>query len=335
MLMRHIGDENEWVRTRVAESLVMLGTPYTPHLNDLVTSLEDGTDDINAGRANRGIAATRRRAVQALGQRGGTAAPHVKAVADLLDDKDIGVQRRAAEALARISVDGEGAAVRPHGGSLARCLRADNTYLRTSAAEAVMCMGSDASRQAPALSLALLDNDADVRRKAAEALGRIGLPAAKHLKALSMLLRDSDPGCRRCACEAMLNMGEAAGPYAQDLAQLLADPASGMRYYVAEGLQRLGAQGAEALAFRLGDKDPVVREMASTMLQEMGPTGQASLTSALAKIDRVQRLDVQNRGSMTSRPRETVPAHVRMRLRGPGDLLGQHTSPRLHGITAR
>lgn len=342
-LAKYVEDDDAWVRTVAAESLAAVGTPFSPRIADLVVALEDGTGDIGAGVSRRGEAATRRRALQALGQRGASAAPHVKAVVDCLKDGDVGVQRRAAEALARFGADGETAAVRSHGSALTKCLQASSSaYLRTSAVEALLQMGPDAAPYAQDLSGILRDPDEDVRRKAAEALGRIGPPASRFVGSLAPLLQDPDAGCRRCAAEAMLQMGSAAAPYAHNLAALLDDSAAGMRWSILDGLKNLGRSGAEALASRLEDANALVRISASTSLDLMGTTGDEVLFSMQCERDQDIRLDAKGRDALgVSAPSRSMnltdrqggvgcgadlPAHHRMKVRCPQGSLGQGTS---------
>merc|ERR1712039_38352 len=270
VLATYLNDQDEWVRTHTSESLLIMGAPFSPRLDDLVTSMDDDTGDLDMRVSKRGQAMTRRRALQALGQRGAPAAPHAAKVASYCKDEDVGVRRRAAEALARMSVDGEAHAVLPHAEQLKSCLRHDNALLRTSAVEALLQMGPAAEPHAATLAHCLLDSDADVRRKAAEALGRIGPAAAPHIKKLSTILHDSDPGCRRCAAESMLQMGAAAAPFANELAGLLDDSAVGMRWTLLEGLKGLGQEGADALAFRTEGGTALMREIASSTLDDMG-----------------------------------------------------------------
>merc|ERR1719456_683241 len=107
VLARCVGDDDAWVRTHTAESLLLLGTPFSPRIGDLQKSLGDNTADIGAGVSRQGQAATRRRALQAMGQRGAVAAPYAGEIASYLQDSDQCVRRRAAESLARIGISGE------------------------------------------------------------------------------------------------------------------------------------------------------------------------------------------------------------------------------------
>merc|ERR1719359_2015779 len=100
VLAKCVGDDDAWVRTHAAESLLLMGTPFSPRISDLRKSLEDDTSDIGCSGYEEGQKATRRRALQAMGQRGAFAAPYAKEIASYLEDSDQGVRRRAAESLA-------------------------------------------------------------------------------------------------------------------------------------------------------------------------------------------------------------------------------------------
>merc|ERR1712216_852016 len=119
-------------------------------------------------------------------------------------------------------------------------------------------------------------------------------------------------------------MGDAA-PYANELAKLLDDDAVGLRWTIADGLKGLGHSGAEALASRLRDHNPIVRATARTSLQQMG--WQISQDSS--------GIGTASRSPRTFRYRDqaevgNVPSHVLMRARGPDLVLGQGASPRLY-----
>merc|ERR1739848_16348 len=119
-----------------------------------------------------------------------------------------------------------------------------------------------------------------------------------------------------------------AAPYAQELAHLLDDDAVGLRWTLADGLTKLGHSGAEALSSRLKDSNPIIRETASTSLQQMGWPIAMEASSSLAGIH-----------PMTQTPRKfqyndqadvsNIPSHVLMRARGPVGTLSQSASPRV------
>lgn len=300
VLAKYVRDEDEWVRTYATESVFQMGTPYSPNMNDLVKSFDDDTGDLDVRVSKRGQANTRRRAVQALGQRGSQAACHADAVAQLLEDNDVGVRRRAAEALGRICVDGEAEAVASHGHRLAQCLNHDNALLRTSAMEAMMQMGPSAAPLLRSFTAGLKDTDADVRRKAAEGLGRIGPEwGRKCVSDLSCLLKDSDSGCRAVAAETMLKMDRSVvAPYADQLADLMDDYAAGVRWSVAEGLAGLGPEGFKALARKLTSENMMVREVAKSHLTALGHAGYEAIV-------RAQIPDAPSYLEATDSPRQT------------------------------
>lgn len=293
VLAKYMKDDDEWVRCYATESMFMLGTPFTPRIGDIVTSLEplegDGNyEDSSCGSSpvsQRGQSLQSRRAIQRLGLRGRHAGPHADKVASFLRDTDQGVRRRAAEALARISVDGEARACGPHGRALTQMMEEDNRLLRTSVMEALMQMGPSAASVCHDISFACKDPDANVRRKAAEALGRIGPHAGPYIDSLVPLLRDEDPGVRGCAAEAMLKMGEAAGKHASLLAGMLDDTGAGLRWYIADGLKNMGETGAQALAARLRDPCLMIRETARATLLQMGDMGEQIIEQTLGKVD--------------------------------------------------
>jgi HEAT repeat protein len=290
VLAKYMKDDDEWVRVFASESMFMLGTPFTPRVGDIVTSLEDegNCEDSSSGSSpisKRGQSLQSRRALQRLGLRGRHAGPHADKVASFLRDTDQGVRRRAAEALARISVDGEAGAVQPYGRALTNMLEERNPLLRTSVMEALMQMGPNAAPVSHDIAMGCKDADANVRRKAAESLGRIGPHAAPYIDSLVPLLTDEDPGVRGCAAEAMLKMGEAAGKHAFKLAGMLDDSGAGMRWYIADGLKNMGATGAQALAARLRDPCEMIRETARATLLQMGDMGEEIIKQTLGKVE--------------------------------------------------
>lgn len=323
VLSRRIGDDDAWVRTHTAESLLMMGTAFSPRLGDLRKSLDDGTTlDSSTGISQQGQAVTRRRALQAMGQRGAFAAPYASEIASYLQDSDQGVRRRAAESLARIGVSGESEALSPHGRALAKCLQDNNAFVRSSALGALCEMGPASEGYALELAHACRDSDPKVRSRAAEGLGHIGPAASHYILDLASLLRDMDAECRRCGAVAMLQMGMAAAPYAKQLAQLLDDDAAGLRWTLADGLKSLGRPGAEALSSRLKDSNSMVRQTARTSLQQMGWQITEESPGASRSPRTFQYRDRTDGGN--------VPSHVQMRIRAPDGILGQGASPRLY-----
>ena len=82
-------------------------------------------------------------------------------------------------------------------------MRAKESAQRLHAIKALGERGKDAATVAPALALALRDEDAFVRRDAAEALGRIGPEARQAAPALVATLKDKKANVRLAAAKAL------------------------------------------------------------------------------------------------------------------------------------
>jgi HEAT repeat protein len=140
--------------------------------------------------------ALRQQAMWALA-RLGPEPEHVRAVAELLADKNEGVRHGAALNLLRM-----GPAAASAIPQLLTALRDEDQFVRTAAVRALghICPQDDAVLAA--LGAALQDESAMVRRRTLDTLGEIGPPARALMPAVQEALHDSEPEVRQAASDA-------------------------------------------------------------------------------------------------------------------------------------
>ena len=220
--------------------------------------------------------ATRRRAVEALGQMGGDEA--AGALVLMLKDPDDTVRALAAYALAAIGAD----AVEP----LTRYLA---TWQGPVDAVVPAVLGVLRSERGLGFLAAHLADPAPATRAAiATALGRIGTDRA--LPPLLELLRDMTDGVRIAAARAL---GEVKRPAAADaLLDEMADENPTVRAAVAEALGRINSQKSVDILSRAcaEDPDPGVREVALAALRRVSAGTVTPLIQALSSNDLRERI---------------------------------------------
>jgi len=138
--------------------------------------------------------------------------------------------------------------------------------------------GSDDA--AAALSLALIDTDADVRVDAVAALSKLG--SAKAVSMLGTALSDTDPYVREAAADALGGVGDETA--LQSLEHALGDPQKEVREAVIKAFAEIGGDAsALALSTALADPDVSLREETVDALGEIGgATAVLLLQQALA-----------------------------------------------------
>ncbi|CAK0842109.1 unnamed protein product [Prorocentrum cordatum] len=236
------------VRAAAARALVQMGAPAAPVLAEAL------------GSANAHV---RRCAAEGLGCLGPAASGAAERLAAQVTDEDPVVQEVAILASGRV---GEAAT-----SALARQLGAADQRLQRRSAEALGRLGALASAQAPALAARLdpLLEDASpaVREACVWALGRVG-PAGP--QALADLLGVAHHGStKKSVCGCLGRLGGAAARHSVAVAAELGGEDRAVAASAADALVRFGKEGAAALAGRLDDADPVVREIAA---EAMGRT---------------------------------------------------------------
>jgi HEAT repeat protein len=161
-------------------------------------------------------------------------------------------------------------------------------------------LGKRASSAAPALLVALKDENAAVRQFAASALGSIGALDANTLPTLATLLKDSDNHVRRSAAQALAQAGPAAKDAVPQIVELLKDEDYEVREAAANVLGKIGGEARSAvpaLRTALKDSDNTVRVAAARALLDIDPQEKADVvptlrTTANAKGEELQlRLD--------------------------------------------
>ncbi len=194
----------------------------------------------------------------------------VPTLCEVLENPGLSARISAAERLAAIGFEAEGAVP-----SLIQALGRRNPVfppdedLPGKAAEALARIGSAAVSP---LIKALKDEHYLIRAGAADALGRIGPAAASAIAALAEALRDERMIVRASAAKALGRMGETAAPAVPALARALRDDYCLVRRNAAEALGEIGpaAQDAtRAVVDTTSDEYLFVREVAQATLRKI------------------------------------------------------------------
>jgi HEAT repeat protein len=161
------------------------------------------------------------------------AAPAVPLLSKSLSDTDRYVRWAAARAIYNIAPEKAAEAVQ----GLAKLLSDHDLNVRIAAAKTLKEMGPAAQAAVPALTLAIVNGDAEGRVWAMEALQSIG-PAAgkKALPQLIAALANIDPRVRRGAAKTLGSFGPAAFPALDALRERLADDDQNVRVNASDAM---------------------------------------------------------------------------------------------------
>jgi len=197
-------------------------------------------------------------------------------------DKDAWVRRSAAEALGLLGVaDSETLRV------LREALRDEDDWVRRSAVVALGHLGSAEKETILAIQEALGDRDLWVRERAAEALARLGITNEEILQFLREALIDGDPWAQERALEAMKRLGVTDDEAFRTFWDTIRDGDTRMRVSAIEALGRLGSADdvtLRVLQDALNDKEYTgVRERAAWALGQLGIAEEGTLW-ALRKV---------------------------------------------------
>jgi HEAT repeat protein len=203
LLLHELSNNPPSVQQEIASALGQFGSDAKSAVNALLRCLD------GAGKSEKMDDDVRAAAAYSLGQIGEDAARVVPVLVASVHDQDAGVRRQSVQALGLF-----GDAARD-GVSLLLQLLPESpddageqdeealAELRSSAAEALGEIQTDAETVVPALVASLRDSDAGARQLKAEALGKFGSDAQAALPALRNLFQDEDADVRAAATNAV------------------------------------------------------------------------------------------------------------------------------------
>ncbi|NEQ39595.1 MAG: NACHT domain-containing protein [Okeania sp. SIO3I5] len=164
-----------------------------------------------------------------------------------------------------------------------------DTYLevRLSAVEALGNLGNASEPVVQSLLALLQDENLAVRRSAVEALRKLSNASELVVETLLTLLQDENLAVRRSAVEALGNLGNTSERIVEAILALLQDEYPGVRRSVAEALGNLGNTSeriVEAILALLQDEYPGVRRSATEALGNLGNTSEPVMQALLALL---------------------------------------------------
>jgi HEAT repeat protein len=339
-LVRHLGDDNEDVRSIAAAALGHLHARETvPALAALVNDPSDVVRQSvvtalgNLGGSGTGSTRNHRRPVRARGflsrrirwsarwkRRRKPLALHdpigltVATLETALGDSCAAVRSQAALALGGIGT--AAAAVTPN---LIALLQDGDETVRCRAAGALGEVGVEDGRTVGALVGLLGDASALVKVSAAKALGALRKAAAPSLPALVPLLQDRDESVRTAAAEAIAQLGPLDEAAAGNLSLGLESRDNVVRAQTAEALGTIGAsaeEAAPALVQATTDGNDRVRAKAVEALGKIGQNAAVIAVPGLVRALRdrdnwVSALAAEALGEMGDSADGAIPALVR------------------------
>ncbi len=191
--------------------------------------------------------------------------PAIPLLVDLLRHARDSIRRRAVNELIDLAPHTEW--IQP---ALTRALIDEDAVVTGDAARALGALGRRASPSVGALVNTLSHEDPYVRIYAAEALASIGPNAAKATHALAEALGDPVPGVRWAACEALASIGPAAQSAVPQLIEALEDEFLYVRIFAAGALGSIGPRAHSARdALTTAANDPTLRSEAEWALSRI------------------------------------------------------------------
>eukprot|EP00929_Paragymnodinium_shiwhaense_P058078 TRINITY_DN29092_c0_g1_i2.p1 TRINITY_DN29092_c0_g1~~TRINITY_DN29092_c0_g1_i2.p1 ORF type:complete len:1696 (-),score=382.06 TRINITY_DN29092_c0_g1_i2:399-5486(-) len=279
-------DASDSVRREAFKSLTVLGPSGLDVLADILSHEELSVRRAAVGAlASVGVAAIgqaepafRRRACEAMSHMGELTGPHCFAMAQLLDDKDEGVQQAALTSLVGLAAAGACAIVArccdPDPGLRCICMEAlgdiglpdtmfvdaavvglkdEDFFVKRAAVQTLGKLAVNGARDEKVLKLlaeCLVDVDACVRKRAADALGQVGIaPESVEIgkeivevdKILASRLEDTNNCWGWCsAATSLRGTGKADQAHAEKLAASLKDPNKTVRWSALAAMEKLG-----------------------------------------------------------------------------------------------
>ncbi len=249
ILLAGLNTDDEKLRRQIVESLGTIH-PTTEAAISALVDLSAGDDDIRSHASN------------ALSNVG---APAIPLLRKALKDERTRVRRGAAVTLCSMAVNNIGVPGKDAVADIAGALRDENAMVRSLAAGALECMGSDAEAAVPSLVEALRDEEQRVRLAAIDALGKIGPAAESAIPVLRRIVLDNAAG----AWTAIDALGRIGTPAAPTPTELLSHKDADVRRFAAQEFARIGPDAKAAvpvLAKLLKDDDVDVRLEAAVAL---------------------------------------------------------------------
>jgi predicted Zn finger-like uncharacterized protein len=286
-------DPDETVRLKARDAARKIGAPTEADVGLLLEALTD----------RKSAKQLRAAAAQAIGQVGGEARAAVRQLEEALKDPEPSVRVSAAEALWALKAKPADELLE----TFIAGLKDFDPYVRYLAARGLTAMRREARDAAPALEVALSDEDATVRWRAAGALWGIGPPAKAQVpRLITTMKEDKDARTRLTAAYAVWEISRqkdgvpvlSAALKHQELTirqtavlflKQMCNDAKNERLPFADKPGKIAlADAVPALIAALEDKDAEVRGSAAVTLGIIGPDARAAvpgLTQALKTGD--------------------------------------------------
>ena len=216
-------------------------------------------------------ATVRENAAKTLVDLGPDARAAIPALAEAIQDENLSVGLKAAEALGKIG--------KPAIPALTKALQSKNDAIRRLAAEGLSAAGPNAKGAVPILAELLRDKSCstETKQSVVAALAKIGPAAQPATSALIAAIQEpkQDDAIRRNASAALVHIGE---PAVAELAKAFRDPNAS--FYIRDSLRRIGKPAVAAVADVLTDKTRSVRERSAALLGDIGAGAQSALPGA-------------------------------------------------------
>jgi HEAT repeat protein/GTPase SAR1 family protein len=271
VMLLHLENGNEYVRSEAAEALGCLGNASETVISALLLRLEDGDYLV------------RFYAARTLGRFGNASEAIIGNLLPRLEDGNNSVRRSAAEALGNLGNASEAVL-----SALLLALEDGDMWVRCEAAEALGRLGNASEAAISALLLRLEDGDNSVRRSAASALGQLGNASETVTNALLLRLEDEHNWAHSSAASALGGLGNASEAVISALLLRLEDKHMFVRREAAFALGYLGNASEtviNALLLSLEDEDERVRYSAAFALSYLGNASETVISVLLLSLE--------------------------------------------------
>ena len=271
VMLLHLENGNEYVRSQAAEALGCLGNASETVISALLLRLEDGEYLV------------RFYAARTLGRFGNASEAIIGNLLPRLEDGNNSVRSLAAEALGNLGNASEAVL-----SALLLALEDGDMSVRCEAAEALGRLGNASEAAISALLLRLEDGDNSVRRSAASALGQLGKASETVTNALLLRLEDEHNWAHSSAASALGWLGNASEAVIGALLLRLEDKHMFVRREAAFALGYLGNASEtviNALLLSLEDEDERVRYSAAFALSYLGNASETVISVLLLSLE--------------------------------------------------
>jgi HEAT repeat protein len=246
VLVDALGDPDWFLRREAALALGASGTAASEAVAPLVARLSPAIEPCDPVRAvcAHALGLLGRRTGRPVPADGGVVGEStVRALADATRDASRIVRYCAAEAIGRVGDTASGRALP----ALALLLDDPDVNIQRIAAEAMYGFAEGAAPAIAPLLARAATGDRQVRRWALLALGRVGHAAARAVPVAAQVLRERDRSLMPAAVELLRAVGPAAGPAALELAALLEHGPRRIVLPAIDALGAIGPPAAAAL----------------------------------------------------------------------------------------